>query len=353
MSDWTFFRRVLIVAVVLIFGLLAWKLSNALLLLFGATLIGLLFSGAADSISRRTGMPRGPALAFVVLLVIGVFAGAAVLFGTQIYTQLIDLWQRLPGAIDNIEQRFGLGDISGQVLQQLQSNPGNLLFQITSWAGFLLNVVGNTVLLLVAGVFLAVQPRLYRQGALKLVPPSQRPEVAETMDFSAAALRQWLLGQLIAVVLVGVIISVGTGLIGLPSPLALGVIAGIAEFIPFAGPIIGAIPAILLALTLSWQDLALTVALFGAVQALESNLITPLIQSRMVSLPPVVTLFAIVCFGLLFGPLGILFATPLAVFIFVAVNNLYVRRLLDEPVEVPGEKEVREEQREKLGASAT
>jgi predicted PurR-regulated permease PerM len=349
MSDWTFFRRVLIVAVVLIFGLLAWKLADALLLLFGAVLIGLLFSGAADSISDRTGMPRGLALAFVVLLVIGVFAGAGILFGTQIYTQLVDLWQRLPGAIDSLEQRFGLGDLSGQVLQQLQSNPGNLLFQITTWAGFLFNAAGNAVLLLVAGIFLAVQPRLYREGALKLVPPSQRPEVGETMDFSAAALRQWLLGQLIAVVLVGVIISVGTGFIGLPSPLALGVIAGIGEFIPFAGPIIGAIPAILLALTQSWQDLALTLALFGAVQALESNLITPLIQSRMVSLPPVLTLFAILCFGLLFGPLGILFGTPLAVFIFVAVNNLYVRRLLDEPVEVPGEKEVRKEEREKLG----
>jgi predicted PurR-regulated permease PerM len=170
------------------------------------------------------------------------------------------------------------------------------------------------------------------------------------MDFSAAALQQWLIGQLMAVALVGVIISLGATYLGLPSPLALGLIAGLSEFIPFAGPLLGAVPAVLLALTQGWQQVALTVGLFVFVQLLESNLITPLIQRRMVSLPPVVTLFAILCFGLLFGPLGLLFATPLAVFIFVAVNNLYVRGLLEEPTEVPGEKQVREEQREEARA---
>ena len=350
MSDWTFFRRALIAAAMIVLGLLVWRLSDILLLLFGVILIGILLSGGADSLSRRSHLPRGVALAMVVLVVVGSVAGVVVLFGTQIVSQLTDLWQRLPGALDNLEQRLGLGDISARVLQHAQSNPGNIVFQITSWAGFLINVLANILLLLVAGVFLAAQPLLYRQGALKLLPPSQRPQIEETMDFSAAALRQWLIGQLMAVLLVGVIIALGTSYIGLPSPLALGLIAGIGEFIPFAGPLLGAIPAILLALTQSWAQVALTLGLFLFVQVIESNLITPLIQRRMVSLPPVVTLFAIVCFGVLFGPLGVLFATPLAVFIFVAVNNLYVRGLLDEPTEVPGEKQVREEQREEARA---
>jgi predicted PurR-regulated permease PerM len=106
----------------------------------------------------------------------------------------------------------------------------------------------------------------------------------------------------------------------------------------------------MLAFSQDMSQVALTIGLIAVVQAVEGYLITPLIQSRMVSLPPVVTLFAIVAFGLLFGPLGLLFATPLTVFIFVLVNNLYVRGLLDEPAEVPGEKEVRAEQRKKAVA---
>jgi predicted PurR-regulated permease PerM len=350
LSDWTFFRRVLIAGAVIVLGVLVWRLADALLLLFGATLIGLVLSGAAESVCRHTGLPRWLALAVVVLLVIGVFVGAGLLFGTQISAQLVDLWNRLPAALDAFEQRFGLGDISGRVLELVRSNTGNILFQITSWASLAVSVLGNAVLLLISALFVAAQPELYRQGALKLVPPEQRPHVEEMFDFSAAALRQWMIGQLISVLMVGATIAIGATLIGLPAPLALGLVAGLAEFIPFAGPTLAAIPIILLAFTQSWTTVALTLVLLLVVQTFESNMITPLIQRRMVSLPPVVTLFAILCFGLLFGPLGIIFATPLAVFIFVAVNLLYVRGLLEEPTEVPGEKQALEEKREKVDA---
>jgi predicted PurR-regulated permease PerM len=350
MSDWTFFRRVLIAGAAVAFAFLLWRLADALLLLFGAVLIGLLLSGACDAIHRATSMPRALALALVVLLIIGIFAGVGSLFGTQISLQLVDLWQRLPGAIDSFEARLGLGDVSGRLMQQLQANTGNILFEITSWAGLVLNGAANAVLLLAGAIYLAAEPQLYRDGALKLVPPAQRPQIAETLDFSAAALRQWLLGQLIAVLLIGATVAIGTYFIGLPAPLALGMVAGLGEFIPYAGPIVAAVPSILLAFTQSWTHVALTLGLILVVQQLESYVITPLIQRRMVSLPPVISLFAIVCFGLLFGPLGVLFATPLAVFILVVVNNLYVRGLLEEPAEVPGEKQALQEKREKAGA---
>jgi predicted PurR-regulated permease PerM len=342
MSDWTFFRRVSIAAAVAVLLFLAWRLSEALLLLFGSVLIGLLFSGAADFVSRYTRMPRAAALTLVILLLVGIVLMVITLFGAQIGAQLTDLWQRLPGAIDSLEQRFNLGDISGRMWQEAQSNTSGILFQITSIAGALLNAVGDAVLLIVAGAFVAADTSLYRRGALKMFPAEQRPLIQDTMDYSAAALRQWLIGQLIAVFLVGTIVSAGLWYIGLPSPLALGLIAGMLEFVPVVGPILGAVPATLL---------ALTIGLFIVVQALESNLITPLIQKRMVALPPVVTLFAILCFGWLFGPLGVLFATPLAVFLFVVINKLYVRDLLHTPTEVPGEKQVQQERMEEARAS--
>jgi predicted PurR-regulated permease PerM len=346
MSDWTFLRRVLIVGAVVVFGLLFWQLADIMLLIFGATLIGLLLSSAADSVSSNTRLPRPVALTFVILLVIAVFAVILILFGAQIGAQLVDLWQRLPGAVESFEQRFGLGDISNWIREKAQSNTGNILFQITSWAGMMFSAVADIVLLLVAACFVAVDPGLYRRGALKLVPPEQRQRIEDTMDFSAAALRQWMAGQLLAVVLVGTITAAGLWMIGIPSPLALGLIAGVLEFVPFFGPLLAAVPPLLLAFTLGWSAIAWTFALFLVIQMLESNLITPLIQKRMVALPPVITLFAIVCFGVLFGPLGVVFATPLAVFFFVAVNELYVRQTLHEPTEVPGEKAVKEERRE-------
>lgn len=346
MSDWAFFRRVLIVGAVLVLGLLVWRLADVMLLLFGAALIGLLLSGAADAVSRHARLARPASLTIVILLLVGIFVAILILFGAQIGSQLGDLWRRLPGAVEALEQRFNIGDISNWIKEKAQSNTGNILFQITSWAGTMFNTVADILLLLVAACFFAVDPTLYRRGALKLIPPEQRPHIEDTLDFSAAALRQWMTGQLIAVLMVGTLTTIGLWWIGLPSPLALGLIAGVLEFVPFIGPLLAAIPALLLAFTLGWTETAWTLALFAVIQALESNLIMPIIQKRMVSLPPVLTLFAIVCFGALFGPLGILFATPLAVLLFVAVNELYVRQLLHQPTEVPGEKAVKEERRE-------
>jgi predicted PurR-regulated permease PerM len=107
--------------------------------------------------------------------------------------------------------------------------------------------------------------------------------------------------------------------------------------VPLIGPIVAAVPALLIALSEGAQIALWTLLLYVAIQQVESNLITPLVQRQAVSLPPAVTLFAVVAFGLLFGPLGILFATPLAVVAFVAVKKLWVREALGEPTEMPGD----------------
>lgn len=341
MSDWDFFRRVLIVAAVIAFAALAWQLSQAVLLFFGAVLASLLLSSGANFFCRHTPMSRALALFLTIALITIVLGGVIIMFGSQISEQVIDLGQRLPGAVDSFEQRFRLGDLSGKVMEQVQTNSGNLLFQITSMAAFVLNVAANTVLVLVAGGFIAAQPELYRSGALRLVPSEQRPIVGETLNDAGAALKQWLLGQFISMAIVGTLTGLGLWLIGVPAPLALGLVAALAEFVPIIGPILGAGPAILLAASMDPATVLWTIGLFVIVQQLESNMITPLIQHRMVSLPPVVTLFAILCFGLLFGPLGLLFAAPLAALCYVVVTRLYIRELLEEPAQVPGEKEAK------------
>jgi predicted PurR-regulated permease PerM len=339
MSDWDFFRRVLMVAAVIAFAVLLWQLSQAFLLFFGAVLVGILLHGAANFFTRNLLLSRGMAIVLTIVLILFVLGGVVILFGSQITAQIADLAQRLPGAVDSFEQRFGLGDVSGRLMEQAKSNSGVLLFQITSVATFVLSVAVDTLLVLVAGAFLAAQPELYRRGGLKLVPPEQRQIVGETLADAGAALKQWLLGQLLAMVIIGVLTGIATWLIGLPSPIALGLIAGLTEFVPIIGPILGFLIPVVLAASIDPATLAWTFGVLAVVQLLEAYMIVPLIQRRMVSLPPVLTLFAILCFGVLFGPLGLLFATPLAVLTAVLVTRLYIRELLEEPAKVPGEKE--------------
>ena len=117
---------------------------------------------------------------------------------------------------------------------------------------------------------------------------------------------------------------------------ALGFIAGIAEFVPIIGPILAAIPALLIASTQDLQTVLLALAVLVVVQQVESNLIMPLIADRMVSIAPAVGLFAVVAMGVLFGPLGLLLGFPLAIVFDVAVRRLYVRDTLGQPVQIVG-----------------
>jgi predicted PurR-regulated permease PerM len=166
------------------------------------------------------------------------------------------------------------------------------------------------------------------------------------LDTAGQALRLWMLGQLATMIMVGVAIGVGLWAIGLPSALALGLIAAILEFIPFFGPIMSALPALLLAFSNNVSTVLWVLALIVVVQQAENNLIVPLIQRRTVELPPALGITSVVAFGLLFGWLGLFFGTPLTVVILVLVKYLYVRGVENEDVSVAGLEQAQAAQRE-------
>ena len=137
--------------------------------------------------------------------------------------------------------------------------------------------------------------------------------------------------------LIGVVSGLAFWWIGLPSPLALGLIAGVTNFIPFLGPILGTIPALVFAVTMDLATVLWTLGAVLVIQQLEGNVITPFIQQRAVSMPPALVLFAIVAFGVVFGWLGVFLAVPLAVALTVLVKKLWIRQTLGEQTTVPGE----------------
>lgn len=339
-SDRIFVRRVLIVLGLAALVFLLWQLRTLLLMLFGAIVIASIFRAVADWIARVTRLPGGIATALSIILVLGVVASLVAMFGAHVTQQMQTLRDTLPAAWKAVEQRigdFGLGrQLEGLVATITAPGGGSL----SGFGQALLSIGGglaDLIVVIFAGIYLATQPNFYRTGFIKLVPPARRAIAAEAMLESERALRLWLKGQAIAMVVVGLLTGIGLWAIGMPSALTLGLLAGLLEFIPFAGPILAAVPAVLLALAAGPEMTLWVVLLYLAVQQFEGNLLTPLVQQYAVDLPGVVLLFSLIGFGTLFGTLGVILAAPLAVVSLVLVKRLYVIEALHTATPIPGE----------------
>lgn len=338
-DDRVFIRRVLIgLGLVTLFALV-WHLRSLLLMLFGAVVVATVFRALADRIRKLTNCSEEFSVAVAILLVLGMTSGLGVLFGNHVAQQVHTLRETLPAAWQSFEQRvgdLGLADQLRQLAEGVRQSSGSFA-NLSAAVMSIGNGIAEVLIVLFGGMYLAAQPRVYKSGAIKLVPAANRALVSEAMDESETALRLWLKGQLIAMVAVGLLTGIGLWLLGLPSALVLGLMAGILEFIPFLGPFLSAIPAVLLALAVS-PDLALYVLLlYVAVQQLEGYVLTPLVQQYAVDLPGVVLLFSLIGFGILFGALGVILAAPLTVVAYVLVKRLYVIETLHTPTPIPGE----------------
>jgi len=339
-SETVFVRRVLIVLGLAALFFLAWQLRTLLLMFFGAVVIASIFRAIADAICRVTGWRIGVGTALSIVIVLGSLAALVILFGAHVRAQIDTLGEQLPAAWSALETRIGNYGFGNQLERLVASitTPGG-----TGLSGFgrtLLSVgsgIADLVVVIFAGIYLATQPNFYRSGVIKLVPPRRRDQADEAMVESERALRLWLKGQAIAMVVVGLLTGMGLWLLGMPSAFALGLLAGVLEFIPFAGPLIAAVPAVLLSLVAGPEMTIWVCLLYLGVQQFEGNVLTPMIQQYVVELPGVVLLFSLIGFGTLFGPLGIVLAAPLAVVTMVLVKRLYVIDALDTATPIPGE----------------
>jgi predicted PurR-regulated permease PerM len=187
--------------------------------------------------------------------------------------------------------------------------------------------LADLVLVIFLTMYLAVDPKTYRNGFLMLLPRSAREDVGHAIDASGDALRKWLVGQLGAMIVVGVLTGLGLWAVGVPLALPLGILSGLLDFVPFIGPLLAAIPGILLAFSAGPQIALYAALVYIVVQFIEGHLVLPLAQKWAVSLPPALTLLSIVAVGLVFGLLGLLFAMPLTVVTVVMVKKLYVDKL--------------------------
>ena len=335
-----FAERVLIALAIAGVALLLWALRSLVILIFGAVLVAVILRVIANPIRSRLRIPDSIALLTVVLLLAGLFGIAFWLFGAEVAEQSRNLQDRIPAAWQATQARLesvGLAEPVRDWLDSLGAGSGGVLNNLGGVVISVGSAITDTLLVIVGGIFFAANPTLYRSGVLQLVPPGGRDNLGRAFDDCSRALRLWLLGRLITMTIVGILTGLGLWIIGIPAALTLGLAAGLLDFVPFVGPIVAAIPAVLLALA-SDPTLALwTAGLYLLIQQIEGNVVTPLIQQRAVELPPALLLFALVAFGLMFGIAGILFAEPLTVVVYVLVKRLYVRDALDTDTSIPGE----------------
>jgi predicted PurR-regulated permease PerM len=321
----------------------AWQLADVALLAFAAVIVAVMLRSVADPIRDHSPLGEGASLLVGGLIILGLLFAAGWLFGSTVSAQISDLVARLPKSPDELRvllERLPLGDeFARQVTDMggLASRMQGVAGRISGYAMNALGALTSLVLVLVAGVYLASKPRQSRDGLLLLLPKSTVEPVREALDTTGRALRRWLLGTFADMAVVAVLTAIGAALIGLPSPLALALFAGLASFVPIVGPIVAIVPATLLALQQGPEMVLWTILVYVAVQQIESNLILPFIQKRAVDMPPTLTLFGVFGFGILLGPLGVIFATPLLVAGIVFIKLLYVRRTLGKQVSVPGE----------------
>ncbi|WP_078759360.1 AI-2E family transporter [Novilysobacter spongiicola] len=338
-ADGRFVRRCLIAAAVVIAVLAAYQLLDVILLVFAAVLISVIFRAVAAPLARLGLSPRLSLTLAVLGMFVLVLAGVW-FFGSRIAVQAQVLAELLPEAWGSLQARLLVLPMGEQILNSITDVVPDRK-AIVSGAGRFIGSVGSAALEIIvvvaAGIFIAAKPRVYRNGVVQLFPSGRQAQVGETMDASGRALRMWLLGQLLAMTVVGVLTGVGLWLVGVPSALALGVIAGLADFVPLAGPFAAAVPGLLIALAQGPEQALGALAVYVLVQQLEGNMIAPLVTRHVVSIPPAVTLFALLALAVMFGPTGILLAAPLTVVAFVAIKKLYVRDTLEHSTEVPGE----------------
>ncbi len=327
LSALEFTSRALIVVGILALTAVAWRVAEVFVLIFGGIILAVVLRSVMGLISRFTPVRGRWALLAAIVGLIVLVGLLGLLIGSRVTAQVGQLTQTLPRAWARLRLSIQGTTLGRELMSGLRSQTS-----ISSWIGQLRNVLTVTFGALVdagvivfTGLYFAANPSLYRRGLLRLVPAAAREHVERAMDRTVGALGHWLRGVLLAMLSIGVVWGLGLWVIGIPLALALGILAGVLEFIPYIGPIISAIPAVLVAFTVSPTKALEVLALYVAVHLFEGELLVPLIQRWAVALPPAVGIVAVVVFGWLFGMLGIVFATPLTVAIIALVDALYVQ----------------------------
>lgn len=339
-----FVRRVAVVAVFAVGAALTVLytrlLANTLLVLFAGMLLAIFLRGCSRVLRSLLPVSGRGAVAITVAAAVLLLVTVGWWLGPRVAEQMTGLPERLTEVVGQLRASVGetaWGDAllrgSGQGLGQLTGVLSGVMGAFSTAVG----AVAKMLIIVFLGLFLAWNPRAYTGPLLLLLPEENgRSRAREILLTVVNALESWLVARAASMAVVGVLTIGGLLVAGVPLALALGLIAGALSFVPFIGPLAASVPAILVGLGESVGTALVVAVIYSVVQAFESYLITPVIEHRMVSLPPALIITAQTVMGLLFGVVGILVATPVALTLVVLIQTLYLEDQLGEDISPAG-----------------
>lgn len=327
-------HTVAIVALLVVSILIARVAFNVLLMILAGSLIAVYFHGLGDMIERNTKWNRKVCM---TISVAGSFLILGTLFwfmGTTIQGQISALSDSLPETINNFKTKFGSTPLGAKVLEYFtqDDNSDKMMSTARSFFSTSFGVLGNIYIIMFLGIFFSTHPSLYKDGIIKMFPVQNKPMARKVIDRTSQALKGWLKGMMLSMVLIFIMIATGLWWIGIPVALVLALLTALLKLIPNFGSLAAMIPGVLLALTQDLNTAIITALLYTVSQTIVSNIVTPLIQKKMINIPPALTIISQVIMGVLSGVLGIILAVPLLSIVIILVDEIYVKKINpDEP----------------------
>jgi predicted PurR-regulated permease PerM len=327
-----FARKTLTAALIVALLVALWQISQVIVLAFGGVVVAVVLRTMSAPVARLLRLSDHISLLIVTLGLLVFAAAFFMVFGALAVSQFNALLEQIPGAIAAGRkwlQHYTEGRWFLALLGKTEGPTGETLLQALPLAGGVVGGLGEALLILMIGIYLAADPATYMRGLARLFAPTRRVRVLHIMNDVAEALQRWLMGMALDMLFVGVVTGIGLWIVGMPFPLALAFLTGISVFVPYIGPAIVTVIGVLIGLSMTPTLAFYAFIVYAVVFTIEGNVTQPLLQRWAVSLSPVLNLLAIVAFGIVFGLWGAILATPMAVALSILVRKAYVEDMLE------------------------
>jgi predicted PurR-regulated permease PerM len=329
--------------------LFTWYFAATLFLIFAGVLLGVALNAMTNMLGRIIGLPHSLRLTIVCLVLAGLLSGVVVLGGATIAQQAKVLSDTIKSQLVGVKAFLEKNGIDTSYLElgnpaaapegsttatpgaaparnlpsagAIASGGGAIVSQTLKLLLGTVSAVGNFFIVLFLGLTFAAQPSVYRSGLLFMAPARHRAQATIIVDRIGETLERWLIAQILTMAAVFLVTWIGLAIIGIQSSFILGIQAGLLAFIPTVGALVAGLIVVLASLASGWVAAASAFALFLGVHALESYILTPIIQRQALDIPPA-TLFAFqILLGVVFGIWGIALALPLMAVAKVMIDH--------------------------------